>query len=90
MKLTGKHKEIYIGKMKGEQNTALEKEARGANKRWVGRHSESSREELKKNVFLSSHQIINGKINNLNSTASEVEMTMYNNKYKLEIQLGIL
>lgn len=51
MKLTGKHKEIYIGKMKGEQNTALEKEARGANKRWVGRHSESSREELKKKCF---------------------------------------
>lgn len=47
MKRIGKHKE---GKMKGEENTAPGKEARGADKRQVGIHSEISKEELKRKM----------------------------------------
>lgn len=102
MQRIGKHKEICVGKVKGEENTAPGREARGANKRQVGRHSEIRKEELKKKkkkkcfpvlcelMLYNLHQIVNGKINNVKSAASEVDMAEYNNKYKLEIQLGML
>lgn len=85
----------------GRRKHSSRKEARGANKRQVGRHSEISKEELKKKkkkcfpvlcelMLYNLHQIVNGKINNVKSAVSEVDMAEYNNKYKLEIQLGML
>lgn len=101
MQRIGKHKEICVGKVKGEENTAPGRETRGENKRQVGRHSEISKEELKKKkkkcfpvlcelMLYNLHQIVNGKINNVKSAVSEVDMAEYNKKYKLEIQLGML